>query len=138
MEYLATLNVKFVVNICITHTNVVFNLFYNGCFAMYTHKLLLVLQNMWQKFWIIQHWNDYENLLLNCKWICLTLRLLRKGLCVKRNSGELKWLILIRNFMKKQNLVPCVGYSSTLADQKWEISHKRKLSCKNRSRNESY
>ena len=90
------------------------------------------------KFWIIQHWNDYENLLLNCKWICLTLRLLRKGLCIKRNSGELKWLILIRNFMKKQKLVPCVGYFSTLVDQKWEISHKRKLSCKNRSRNESY
>ena len=50
MEYLPTWKVKFVVNICITYTNAVFNLFYNGCFAMYTHKLLLVLQNMWQNF----------------------------------------------------------------------------------------
>ena len=57
---------------------------------------------------------------------------------INRNSGKLKWLILIINFYEKQKLVPQVGCCSTCVDRKWEISHKRKLNHKNRSRNESY
>ena len=45
---------------------------------------------------------------------------------------------LDKKFHEKQKLIPWVGYCSTTVDWKWEISHKRKLNYKNRSRNESY
>ena len=45
---------------------------------------------------------------------------------------------LDKKFYEKQKLIPWVGYCSTTVDWKWEISHKRKLNYKNRSRNESY
>lgn len=41
-------------------------------------------------------------------------------------------------FYKKPKPIPRAAYYSTFVDCKWEISYKRKLSCKTRSRNQSY
>lgn len=41
-------------------------------------------------------------------------------------------------FYKKPKPIPRAAYYSTFVDCKQEISYKRKLSCKSRSRNQSY
>ena len=41
-------------------------------------------------------------------------------------------------FYKKPKPIPRAACYSTFVDCKWEISYKRKLSCKSRSRNQSY